>query len=385
MKPRVGALKIGFIVNPYAGLGGPAALKGSDSAAAKALYSQAGSEARAIVRAQQFLQALRGADQCEFITLAGAMGGDYCAAMPVVTRLLPSPNAPITSAQDTQAATGKLMAEGIDILVFVGGDGTARDICSVISTTVPVLGVPSGVKMHSGVFALTPQAAAQVIDELLRGNIVSLIEKDVRDIDEEAFQQGVVKSRYFGAMRVPDQIRYMQSVKHGGVEVDELVLADIAAEIAERLALAENREAMVIFGTGSTTAFIQHELGYQATLLGVDLLHRSKLIASDIDAATLETTLAAFGGKVILILTAIGGQGHIIGRGNQQLSPTVLRRVGQHNIWIVATKTKLKSLQQRPLIIDSNDAALDSAWRGAMPVITGYRDEVLYRVGIADE
>ncbi|WP_086931243.1 ATP-NAD kinase family protein [Agarilytica rhodophyticola] len=389
-QPRVEKvpLRLGFVINPYAGAGGPAGLKGSDSSTTRKAVVDGEIKSRAPERALQFISALTSIakdNTLQFVTLKGAMGENafLAAGMQVneVFHLLDIDFPEVTRAEDTQIAVDALLAANIDMLVFVGGDGTARDVCSVIGHKLPVLGVPSGVKMHSGVFAITPQGAAMVIDDLAATKLVSLTEQEVRDIDEDAFQKGVVKSRYFGSMIVPDEIRYVQSVKQGGVEVDELVLMDIAAEIRERLEEPENQDALVIFATGSTTQFIQQELGCEGTLLGVDIYFRGELIALDVSAEQLEHRISEHQGKVIIVLTAIGGQGHIIGRGNQQLSPIVLRRCGRDNLWLVATKSKLEALNQRPLLIDSNDAALDQQWQGLIPVITGYHDQVLYCIG----
>ncbi|MFL0808821.1 MAG: ATP-NAD kinase family protein [Agarilytica sp.] len=375
------SLTIGFLVNPLAGAGGPAGHKGSDLAQTKELLSQGEIDARSPGRAQQFLSALESNTQCDFLVAPKYMGADYFSeaqqsSIQVLSFDLPES----TNATTSQDIVREMLSNNIDMLVFVGGDGTARDVCSVVNTSVPVLGVPSGVKMHSGVFAITPDAAAKVLAEIANGQLVSLSEQDVRDIDEEALQHAQVKSRYFGSMLVPEEIRYMQSVKAGGIEVDELVLQDIAAEIEERIDEEDQENTLYIFATGSTTHFIEESLACEASLLGVDVIKNRKVQALDVSAKELETIVEAHHGKVVIVLTAIGGQGHILGRGNQQLSPKVLKRVGRDNLWLVITKTKLETLDARPLLIDSNDPELDKAWQGLIPVITGYHDQVLYRL-----
>ncbi len=380
-------LTIGFLVNPIAGAGGPAAHKGSDLAVTKDALVAGELNLRAPERARQFISALDSDAQFELISAPGAMGADYLAeASALQYNVLSCSLSSTTSDHDTKNIVKALILAQVDLIVFVGGDGTARDVCSVLESeepraSFPVLGVPSGVKMHSGVFAITPSAAAAVLNEVVSGALVSLVDQDVRDIDEQALQKGVVKSRYYGAMLVPDEVRYIQAVKSGGVEVDELVLADIAAEVAERIEDCDNETTLIIFATGSTTQFIQQEMHCPGTLLGVDVFNRGHLIAEDVTAAELETLVSAHEGRVIIVLTAIGGQGHILGRGNQQLSPKVLRRVGRENLWVVMTKTKLEALSKRPLLIDSNDPELDEQWQGLIPVITGYHDQVLYRLG----
>jgi predicted polyphosphate/ATP-dependent NAD kinase len=196
------------------------------------------------------------------------------------------------------------------------------------------------------------------------------------DIDESLFRQGVVKAKRYGEMLVPSELRYVQAVKAGGKESDELVLQDIASHIIE-----EMEDEWVVMGSGSTTAFIMEEMGLDNTLLGVDVIQAQELIQNDITEPELWQLLQdKTAGNVKLIITLIGGQGHIFGRGNQQLSPRIIRHIGKENIVIVATKSKLTALQSRPLITDTGDAELDQMLSGFMPVTTGYRDQVLYPV-----
>lgn len=378
-------LRIGFLVNPYAGIGGPAALKGSDSTEARALLDSGHVSMHAAGRAEQFLKHLEFRSNVEFISAPGIMGETFLNERNIPNTPIAIEISPYTTAKDTTRVVLGLVENNIDILVFLGGDGTARDVCAVVEENVPVLGIPSGVKMHSGVFAITPATGAKVVNKLIDGSIVSLMQRDVRDIDEAAFQKGIVKSRCYGFMRVPEELHYVQSVKQGGVEVDELVLADIAAEIEERMSSYE--EALFIIGSGSTTEFIKSELGMDATLLGVDVLHNHQQLVKDADEGALLKTIADYQQSVsfevqniVLILSVIGGQGHLIGRGNQQLSPHILNKIEKSNIWVVATKSKLEQLQGKSFIVDSGDEALDKRWQGVLPVITGFRDEVLVRV-----
>jgi len=383
-------LRVGFIINPFAGVGGPAGLKGSDDDDTRNAAWLGELDLRAGTRASQFLSALGAStESLSFVTVPGSMGADTLGR--VLTSgydLIPFEPAIPSSAEDTKSACKMLLDENVDVIVFVGGDGTARDICAVISSQTslgsrwaPVLGVPSGVKMHSGVFAITPDAAAAVIKDIIDGRIVSFSSREVRDIDEVAFAKGQVKSTYFGELHVPEALYYIQSVKHSGVEQEVLVLADIAAEIAERVEdIEDDDELMLIFAPGSTTQFIQHELGCDGTLLGVDVYQKGELIARDVNANTLYSLVQAFSGVVRIILTPIGGQGHIIGRGNQQLSPQLLKHLGREALWVVACKAKLSELQAPSLIVDSGDSELDQLWQGLVPVITGYHDQVLFAI-----
>jgi predicted polyphosphate/ATP-dependent NAD kinase len=204
-----------------------------------------------------------------------------------------------------------------------------------------------------------------------------LMSADVMDIDEVAFREGKVKAKRFGEMQVPAEPRYIQAVKMGGKEVDELVLSDIAADVIESM-----EDELFIMGSGSTVAAVMEELGLDNTLLGVDLIKDKQLVAKDLNAAQLiELTQ---GRPTKLVITLIGGQGHVLGRGNQQLSAPLIKALGKDNILILATKTKLKALEGRPLIVDSGDPELDIALTGYYKIVTGYRDYVMYQVANPD-
>lgn len=372
-------LTLGLIVNPWAGIGGPAGLKGSDD---RALVEQAlagGAERRAAGRAQRCLKQLhltRG-DMLTVLTCGGVMGEDEVRAAGFDPQVVFTCNETDSLASDTQQAARLLMEAGVDLLLFVGGDGTARDICAAVGENLPVLGIPSGVKMHSGVFAISPEGAAEVVLSMMSGDLVDLRLQEVRDIDESAFREGVVKSRFYGEMQVPECGHFVQSTKDGGREVEELVLDDIAADLRERL----ESDVYYLVGAGTTPRALMEELQLPNTLLGIDVICNEELVTADLSGPQLEALLEGFEGKVVIILSITGGQGSLIGRGNQQLTPNVLKRVGRENVWVLATKSKIKALEGRPLLMDSNDLQLDEDWRGYIPVITGYHDQILYPLG----
>lgn len=371
------AFRLGLVVNPYAGLGGPAALKGSDGeAAAQALA--AGVEQRAQQRCARALRALQLMEgrEIEILGFDGDMGASAAAdaGMPF-TRVGEAATQP-SSAEDTVRAALALKAASIDLMVFVGGDGTARDVVRALGTEVPVLGIPAGVKMHSGVYAVSPESAAEIISAMHRGEWVDVGAQEVRDIDEQAFREGRVSTRHYGELLVPRLGQYLQATKVSGREVEELVVADIAAEVVELM----ESDTLYLIGPGTTTAAIMSELQLANTLLGVDVVKNGVLCGQDLSAKELEALCQQHSGEVVIVVTAIGGQGHILGRGNQQLSPVVIRRAGLQNLWVVASKSKLTELEGRPLLVDSNDRNLDLALEGYIRVITGYRDSVLYRV-----
>lgn len=377
VNPHGRRFRLGLIINPFAGMGGPAGLKGSDGADIVAKAQALGQQPRAPERALRCLQPLA-ALPIELYTIAGAMGETVALAAGFSPIIVGAASQPST-AEDTRQAATALKGRHVDLILFVGGDGTARDIYAALGDSQPVLGLPSGVKMHSSVYAIAPEAATEIVRGMVEGRLVALDMGEVRDIDEAAFRAGRVQSRYYGELQVPAEPRYIQAVKQGGVESEPLVLDDIAAEIRE----AMEPGALYIFAPGSTTFAVTESMGLDGTLLGVDVVEDESLVAKDVDARSLERLVSAHAGKVVLVVTAIGGQGHVLGRGNQQLSPEVLKRIGRENVWIIATKTKLEALQGRPLLLDTNDAQLDRDWAGHIRVVTGYRDAVLYPLGIA--
>ncbi|MDO6613609.1 ATP-NAD kinase family protein [Shewanella sp. 1_MG-2023] len=381
--------RLGLIINPLAGLGGSVGLKGSDNVAQLAI--EKGAEPKANLRMEQALAVIEPfKDQIDIITASGDMGQNLAQKMGFTVTCVHSTAAnetltpdkqaqhhQLTHARDTQLTVEALMNESLDLLLFAGGDGTARDIFAVVDDAIPVLGVPAGVKIHSGVYAITPHAAGVVVNMLLKGELVSLMTADVMDIDEQAFRQGTVKAKRFGEMLVPAEPRYIQAVKMGGKEVDELVLADIAADVINQM-----EDELYIIGSGSTVAALMEELNLDNTLLGVDVIQNEQVVAADVTAnQLLELTTNK---PTKLVITLIGGQGHILGRGNQQLSPELIKQVGKDNIIILATKTKLKALEGRPLIVDSGDPELDSALTGYYKITTGYHDYVMYQVANPD-
>ena len=371
--------KLGLIINPVAGLGGSVALKGSDGAQTAAQAIALGAEPKANIRTKAALeQLIPYQSQIEVLTVSGEMGERLATELGFSCQVIYQAGTP-TCPDDTEQAAQILKAQGVDLLLFAGGDGTARNICHIIDDTLPVLGIPAGCKIHSGVYAITPKAAGRVVELLVKGELVTLGEADVMDIDEEAFRAGTVKAKRYGEMKVPTELRYVQAVKNGGKETDELVLADIAAYVVSEM----DEDWQYIMGSGSTVGAIMAEMGLDNTLLGVDLVDDQQLIASDLTAQQLLDYVANKPTK--LVITLIGGQGHIFGRGNQQLSPALIQAIGRDNIIVVATKTKLQALNGRPLIADTGDSELDDALSGYMNVTTGFNDHVLYRVGHIEE
>lgn len=369
---------LGLIINPLAGLGGTVALKGSDGVAAQALAL--GAEPRAAARTRIALESLLPiAERVQFVTFAGAMGADLLADMGFAYRVLGPEQLPLSSAADTQAAVLALQAEGVALLLFAGGDGTARDVCAVAAAAQPVLGIPAGVKIHSGVYAISPRAAGELARRLVEGGLVRLASGEVRDLDEAALRDGRVAARWYGELTVPVEGHFMQQVKQAGMESEELVLL----ELADWLQDSWEADVRYVFGPGSTLHGLASNLGLTTTLLGVDVIENGQVLAHDVNEQQLYELVSAHPSR--LLVTAIGGQGHIIGRGNQQISPRVLRAIGLEHLRVVATKRKLATLAGRPLLVDSGDPQLDSEFPDAVRVWTGYQEEMLYPLGWSSE
>jgi predicted polyphosphate/ATP-dependent NAD kinase len=375
-------LHIGLIVNPLAGLGGSRGFKGSDGDAIRALAGQLTQDElqRSQERAARALAYLTQEPGLRISTWGGAMGEWVCKRLGLSAAVLGAPSVELPGAADTREAASVLRDARVDVLVFAGGDGTARDICDAVAQSLPVLGIPAGVKMHSGVFAVSPEAAGELLRELSRGGLVGLRSQEVRDIDEEAFRHDVVRSRFYGDMQVPGEGRYLQHTKIGGRESQELVAAEIATWLVENM----DPQVTYLVGPGSTTAAIMEELGLENTLLGVDAVRGGELLGADLNEEGLKAILAQAPGEARIIVTAIGGQGHIFGRGNQQFSPAVIRRVGPERVVVVAAKSKIASLAGRPLLVDTNDPELDRELSGYREVTAGYDDRILYPVATMD-
>jgi predicted polyphosphate/ATP-dependent NAD kinase len=377
--------KLGLIINPYAGIGGSLGLKGSDGDEIRAQALALGAEPRALIRVERCLAMLQEfTSDIHIYCFAGDMGEASAKTCGFNYTLVGDAQTNPSCAQDTLAATSALLKASVDIILFAGGDGTARNIADALQRAGAeqqvVLGVPSGVKMHSGVYAITPEAAGEILLCLLRKQLVNVQACDVRDIDEAAFRAGKVKTRIYASMHAPLLPQFLQQVKNSGAAQDELVKLDIANYLIDHL----SADALYIVGPGSTTKVFLEQLGIEGSLLGVDVILNRELIAADVSAQQLRELSADHSGNVQLIITAIGGQGHIIGRGNQQLAPDILRAIPRQNIHIIATKEKILSLQNRPLLVDSNDPDLDKSFSGYQSVLVGYDEFILYPIGLSN-
>ncbi|MGQ9544105.1 MAG: ATP-NAD kinase family protein, partial [Candidatus Bathyarchaeia archaeon] len=342
---------LGLIVNPVAGLGGRVGLKGSDGVEIQRKALELGAKPSSPGRAVEALKTLRGLEtQIRILTYAGLMGEAEAEEAGFDFEVVGAPKGPFTDADDTKKAAGLLQKMHVDLLLFVGGDGTARDISDSISLGTVTLGVPAGVKVYSAVFALNPTAAAELTVKYLRGQ-ADTCQGEVMDIDEEEFRRGCIVARLYGYMTVPCDGSLLQRSKEGPTQSDD----EVENQKAIARYVVEEMEAgrIYILGPGSTTRAIAEALGLKKTLLGVDVIKDRELIATDVNEEKLLGLMR--GGRTSLIVTPIGGQGYLFGRGNQQLSPEVLRRIGKGNITVVATRHKMSSLKGRPLLVDTGD------------------------------
>lgn len=375
--------KLGLIVNPVAGVGGRVGLKGSDGKAIREKAFELGAIALAGARTEQALACLLAVkDQFELFTVVGSMGEEPAINAGLECQLVMQPEEQQTEASDTHKAVEMMLAAKVDLLLFAGGDGTARDVYKALSRLdaverLSVVGIPSGCKIHSAVYAVSPVHAGQLVAAIIQGKAARLAESDVMDIDEEAFRQGVVKARRYGGLWVPQDSEHMQGLKEGGIEHESLQLHDMATSVIEQM----QDDVLYFIGSGTTPAAIMEELGLENTLLGVDLVINQQLIASDLTEQRVLDLLDQYAGqKARLVITVIGGQGIVLGRGNQQLSPKVIRRIGIENMLYLATAEKIRRLNGQPLRVDSGDETLNSELSGMVRIMTGYDDYMLYKV-----
>lgn len=367
--------KLGLIINPIAGMGGRVGLKGTDGSDILERARNLGAEPQSEERARIALKGLASfREMIELMTCRNKMGewvAEDCSFTPEVIDVGAGEK---TTAADTQKAARMMRDSGLDLLLFAGGDGTARDVYKAVGGSMVVLGIPAGVKIHSAAFASNPMLAGELAALYLQGKTKRIQEVEVMDIDEEDFRKGILSAKLHGYLRVPFRRDYVQSRKTGSQPDEKYFQEAIASEVVENM----EDEFFYIIGPGTTTRAIMDKLGLDNSLLGVDLVHRKKLSGKDLNESELLKRVR--GQKTKLIITPIGGQGYLLGRGNQQISPDVILNSGKDNIIIIATAQKIHSLQGRPLLVDTGDKATDQLLSGYFKVITGYRESIIYKV-----
>jgi predicted polyphosphate/ATP-dependent NAD kinase len=375
---------LGFVINPIAGMGGRVGLKGTDDVVEEAI--KRGAEPISGQRALEMLKSLRRAQKVlkrvlpiQWVTVSGAMGADVlreAGFSPGEYRVVHECGEK-TTREDTRKACSRFREEGVELIVFCGGDGTARDVHDVVRTSVPILGIPSGVKMHSGVFGINPDSVAEVIMAFLEGNL-ELGEVEIMDLDEEQYRKGIWSIKLHGIAYTPFERNYIQSAK---VIIEGPSEKEIKEEISEYITEEMEEDTLYILGPGSTLKAIGDHLHIDKTLLGIDAVYNTVLMAKDATEKDLLSLLKQYP-SVKLVVSPIGAQGFILGRGNLQLSPEVIRKIGIDNILVVASPSKLRHMDV--LRIDTQDRALDEAFlkKNHLRVIVGYHTMAVRKVEV---
>ena len=388
--------RIGIIVNPDAGLGGRLALKGSDGQAE--LARSKGANDRSGPRMTESLQHLSSIisitpgpwKDIEWWLMKGRMGDSWIPnSLGEVGRWNIIDETPQkTSADDTTSAVHTLVKHNVEMILYAGGDGTTRDIVNALieidASETPILGVPAGVKMHSGCFGASPRASAEALAAWITGDLL-LARTEVMDLDEDLYRDGEWVVRMYGEANTPGSPRWMQGSKQRVERVSETeILEGLGDHIKETI--EEKPEMLVIWGSGGTLRTLGDSIGYAISVLGIDATRGTEQIGTDLDEVglieTVDSHKKAFGeeSEILLLLSPMGGQGFLIGRGNLQLSPDVLRRIGIDAILGVVTPAKLATLNS--LRIDTGDAELDAEFRERkyLKALQGYRTTRLIRI-----
>ncbi len=365
--------KLGLIVNPIAGMGGSVGLKGTDGVWEKALAL--GALPQSLMRAEKTMEELLEIkEDVEILTCSGNMGGDTALSLGFAFKVVYKQKESMSSGGDTFAAAVIMLKEKVDLILFAGGDGTARDIYNAVGDKTIVVGIPAGVKIHSPVYAQNPKKAGELAKLYLTDKITKLEEVEVLDIDEDAYRKGQVITSLYGYLKIPFEKKYVQSRKAGTPISEKTNQNIISLEIIDNM----EKDVYYIIGPGTTTRPIMENLNLPNTLLGIDIILNKNLIANDVaEKKLLEITKD---NKSKLIITPIGGQGYLFGRGNQQISPEVLKNVGKNNIIVIATKQKISELHGNPFLTDTGDEYTDRMLSGYTKVITGYKEAMMYPI-----
>jgi len=369
---------MGFLVNPVAGMGGRVGLKGTDNVLDKA-YSL-GAKPVSPAKAVEFLKRLKDlglAEKISLLTCPGVMGEDEVKSSSLRAEILPMPRRDETSAQDTKLAVRLMIGNKVDLIVFVGGDGTARAIFDALDrqTVTPVLGVPSGVKMYSGIFAASAIDTADVVQALLEGE-AQIIDFEVVDVDEETFRSDRFSTKLHGFLKGP----FVPMRLLGSKQISPETLDEHENQMAvARFVVDDMRPgATYILGPGTTIKCIADLLNVEKTLLGVDI-YTDKKIAKDVNEERIIKEVRDWNNTWI-VLSPIGRQGMLLGRGNQQISPEIIRRVGREHLIIAATKSKIQGIEGGVLRVDTGDAGVDEMLRGYIRVAIDYREWRLMQI-----
>jgi predicted polyphosphate/ATP-dependent NAD kinase len=366
--------RIGLIVNPLAGIGGRVGLKGSDGVETQRRALELGAIPESLHRATLSLIPLLGLrGTLEVVTFPREMGETSAREAGFTPKVIGEIHSGSTTAEDTRRAVNKMSALRVGLILFAGGDGTARDVCSAIPAQFPCLGIPAGVKIHSAVYATNPKHAGELAGMYLKGR-ARLREAEVLDLDEDAYRAGRISTRLYGTLHVPYRPLLLQNQKAPSPASEGRQAEAIAADVVEQLQAG----VAYILGPGTTTRAIAQALTVEKTLVGVDVVRDGRLMAKDVTQEQLLNLTETMPARIIV--TPIGGQGFLFGRGNQQIGPEVIRKVGRENIIVVSTSDKLRALRLQPLIVDTGDPEVDALLAGYFSVVTGYKERIVYKV-----
>ena len=366
-------ITIGLIINPIAGIGGKVGLKGSDGIDTQKRALEMGAVPESTKKAKTALSELKDTKDIVFLTCPGKMGENALCELDLPYTVLEGENKETTMPEDTVKYARMMSEKGVSCILFAGGDGTARNILDA-NVSVPVIGIPAGCKIHSAVYAVNPRRAGKLVCDFANGK-KSVLKKtaEVMDIDEDLFRQGIVEAKLYGYIDILTEKDMTQNLKSGKGLSEEASTYMIAQYITDEM----KKDTLYIIGSGSTTKAIKNKLEIDGTLLGVDLVYNKKLICKDACEKDILSCLEKYP-EAKIIITVIGGQGFIFGRGNQQLSADVLKKTGKENIMIAATKQKMISLLGRTLLIDTGNEDVNKYLEGYYRITTGIDDFVIF-------
>lgn len=358
---------IGLLVNPIAGMGGRVGLKGTDGKEILQKAREMGSSPEAPIKAKRALEKLLPLkDQIGLLVASGDMGEKEARELGLNYEVVYQIEERDTEKEDTEKVLEIFKERKVDLVFFVGGDGTARDTAKTIGLEIPAIGVPAGVKIHSPVYGNTPESAGKLAYEYMRGAKLTLRDEEVIDLDEDAFREDRVETRLYGFLKVPYDELYLQSQKSPTPQSDDKAQESIALEIIDSM----EEGIYYLIGSGTTPMYIMKELGLENTVLGVDIIKDKKLVAKDVNEKAILDIVKEERFK--LIVTPMGGQGYVFGRGNQQLSSKVLKKIKKEDITIISTMGKLDSLKGKDLLIYTLDEEVDKKLSGYYKVVIGY-------------
>lgn len=346
--------KLGLIINPIAGMGGRVGLKGTDGEEVLKKAISFGAKKDAPRKAKKALGYIKdNLEDIEILTYPKDMGEKTCKELGLKAAVIDANIEERTTYQDTEEAALKMVERKVDLILFAGGDGTARNIYKSVGAKIPVIGIPAGVKIHSAVFSTSPLNAGKIVESFFKDEGIEIKDSEVMDIDEEQYRAGRLVAKLYGYMKVPYEQEYVQSLKAGGIYSDDISLEGIADFIIDNM----ETDCIYLIGAGTTTKKILEKMNLNYTLLGVDIVEDGKIIKND---ANEEDILKIIDNKKFkIIVSPIGGQGYIFGRGNQQISPKVIKAAGKDNIKVISTLRKIIDLNGKPFLVDIGDESID--------------------------